>query len=144
MFFGTYSHTLDAKGRLIIPAELRTGLGDTFYVTQNLDGCLSLYPEADFQALKEKLDTLPKITNEAARRLRRFYFANSRQMEPDGQGRVLIPAQLREHAGLKKDVILVGGVNKIEIWDADRWSEESSYDDMNEAAEHMAELGLNV
>lgn len=133
MFFGTYSHTLDAKGRLIIPAELRTGLGDTFYVTQNLDGCLSLYPEADFQALKEKLDTLPKITNEAARRLRRFYFANSRQMEPDGQGRVLIPGTLRAYASLKKKIVLLGVDDHVEVWDEDLWktyNEETRPDDL--------------
>jgi len=133
MFFGTYSHTLDAKGRLIIPAELRTGLGDTFYVTQNLDGCLSLYPEADFQALKEKLDTLPKITNEAARRLRRFYFANSRQMEPDGQGRVLIPGTLRTYASLKKKIVLLGVDDHVEVWDEDLWktyNEETRPDDL--------------
>ena len=121
MFFGTYSHTLDTKGRLIIPAELRSGLGDTFFATQNLDGCISLYPDPEFQALKDKLDALPKITNEAARRLRRFYFANSRQMEPDTQGRVLIPGTLREYASLKKKIVLLGVDDHVEIWDEDRW-----------------------
>ena len=123
MFYGTYSHTLDAKNRLIIPAELRDDLGSVFYVTQNVDNCLSLYPAEDFNKLREKLDTLPKITNEAARKLRRFYFANSRKMEPDGQGRVLIPGPLREYAGLKKKIVLLGVDDHVEVWDEDLWKE---------------------
>ena len=122
MFFGTYSHTLDAKNRLIIPSELRPDLGDVFFITQNLDNCLSLYPAADFNALREKLDTLPKITNEAARKLRRFYFANSRKMEPDAQGRILIPGTLREYAGRKKKLVLLGVDDHVEIWDEDTWN----------------------
>lgn len=133
MLMGIYEHALDAKGRLIIPAKLREELGDNFFITKNVDSCLAIYPENEWQKFKEKLDTLPKISSEAARRLRRFYFGNSQLLEADKQGRVLIPQTLRDFAGLTKDVTLVGVDDHVEIWDQESWNkynEENNIDDI--------------
>ena len=143
MFMSQYSHSIDAKGRLIMPAKFREQLGEEFVVTKGLDGCLFVYPMSEWQNIEEHFRSIP-LTTKDARKFSRFFFAGAASLEADKQGRVLIPSVLREYADLKKDVILVGVLNKIEIWDADRWMGESQYEDMDEAAEHMAELGLGI
>lgn len=143
MFMGEYSHTIDIKGRLIVPSKFREVLGDEFVVTKGLDGCLFVYPNDEWKAFEEKLATLP-ITNMNARKFTRFFLAGAASCEVDKQGRILVPSVLREFAELEKEVVLIGVSKRIEIWSKDRWESASVYDDVEEIAEHMAELGLGI
>ena len=140
---GEYNHTIDAKGRLIIPSKFRETLGDEFVVTKGLDGCLFVYDNAEWSAFEEKLKSLP-LTNKDARQFVRFFLAGATLAEVDKQGRILVPANLREFAGLEKEVVLVGVASRVEIWSKVRWEDAASYDDVEEIAEHMAELGLGI
>jgi MraZ protein len=142
MFRGEFNHTIDAKGRLIVPAKFREKLGEHFIVTKGLDGCLSVYPEAEWKQFEEKLTALSLIKKEN-RQLTRFFVAGASEAELDKQGRILIPAPLREHAGLEKDVVLVGMLNRVEIWDKSRYL-DSEVEDMDEVAERMADCGLMI
>lgn len=143
MFMGEYNHTIDAKGRLIIPSKFRDTLGDEFVVTKGLDGCLFVYDNTEWSAFEEKLKSLP-LTNKDARQFVRFFLAGATLAEVDKQGRILVPANLREFAGLEKEVVLVGVASRVEIWSKARWEDTASYDDVEEIAEHMAELGLGI
>ena len=145
MFMGEYNHTIDPKGRLIIPAKFREALGDEFVVTKGLDGCLFVYANTEWNNFEEKLRTLP-LTNKNARQFTRFFLAGAAACEVDKQGRILIPQVLREFAKLEKDVVLVGVASRIEIWSKEVWDESiSTYDtDMDEVAENMENLGFSI
>lgn len=143
MFMGEYSHIIDAKGRLIVPSKFRELLGDEFVLTKGLDGCLSIYPMDEWKAFEEKLKALP-LTNKNARTFSRFFVAGATACELDKQGRILVPATLREFAGLEKDVILTGNITRIEIWSKAKWSENSNYDDMDAIAEGMQDMGIII
>ena len=145
MFMGEYNHTIDAKGRLIVPAKFREILGDNFIVTKGLDGCLFVYPNDEWTRFEEKLKSLP-LTNKNARQFTRFFLAGAAACEVDKQGRILLPQVLREFASLKKDVVLVGVASRIEIWSRERWDESmNTYDgDMDEVAENMESLGFSI
>ena len=103
---GEYKHSVDAKGRLAMPAKLRDELGERFTVTKGLDGCLAVYPEKEWEALEQRIRGLGN--GEKARRVKRYYFANAFDAQLDAQGRILIPANLREFADLQKDVVVIG------------------------------------
>ena len=143
MFMGEYNHTVDTKGRLIIPSRFRDELGDEFVVTRGLDGCLFVFPNHEWQAFEEKLKALP-LTNKNARQFSRFFVAGASLCELDKQGRILLPATLREFAGLEKDVVLTGMLNRIEIWSKEKWLENNSCEDMDDIAEQMSDLGLCI
>jgi len=143
MFMGEYSHTIDTKGRLIVPSKFRELLGDEFVLTKGLDGCLSIYPMDEWKAFEEKLKALP-LTNKNERTFSRFFVAGATACELDKQGRILVPATLREFAGLEKDVILTGNITRIEIWSKAKWSENSNYDDMDTIAEGMQDMGIII
>ena len=143
MFMGEYNHMIDAKGRLIIPAKFRELLGEEFILTKGLDGCLSIYPMNEWEAFEEKLRALP-LTNKNARTFTRFFVAGATSCELDKQGRILLPATLGEFAGLDKEVVLTGMLNRIEIWSKDKWMENNSFDDMDDIAEQMTDLGLII
>lgn len=145
MFMGEYSHTIDTKGRLIIPSRFREELGETFVVTKGLDGCLFVFSDEEWKAFEIKLKSLP-LTNKNARQFARFFVAGATPCELDKQGRILLPVTLREFAGLEKDVVLTGMLNRIEIWSKDKWNENNSLDDvaMDEIAEQMTDLGLGI
>ncbi|WP_230397762.1 division/cell wall cluster transcriptional repressor MraZ [Novisyntrophococcus fermenticellae] len=143
MFMGEYSHTIDPKGRLIIPSRFREQLGDEFVLTKGLDGCLSIYPMDEWEKFEEQLRSLP-LTNKNARTFSRFFVAGATACELDKQGRILVPGTLREFAGLEKDVVLTGNINRIEIWSKQKWSENSNYDDMDAIAEGLEDLGITI
>lgn len=145
MFMGEYNHTIDAKGRLIVPAKFREILDDNFIVTKGLDGCLFVYPNDEWTRFEEKLKSLP-LTNKNARQFTRFFLAGAAACEVDKQGRILLPQVLREFASLEKDVVLVGVASRIEIWSRERWDESmNTYDgDMDEVAENMESLGFSI
>ncbi|MCI9635672.1 MAG: division/cell wall cluster transcriptional repressor MraZ [Hungatella sp.] len=136
MFMGEYNHTVDAKGRLIVPSKFREQLGDEFVVTKGLDGCLFVYENTEWKILEEKLKKLP-LTNANARKINRFFLAGAALCEVDKQGRILLPAVLREFAGIGKDAVMVGVGNRIEIWSKESWMSANVYDDMDEIAESM-------
>ena len=143
MFMGEYNHTIDAKGRLIIPARFRELLGEEFILTKGLDGCLSIYPMDAWEAFETKLRALP-LTNKNARTFTRFFVAGATNCELDKQGRILGPQTLREFAGLEKEVVLTGNLDRIEIWSKEKWSENCNYDDMDNIAESMQDMGIII
>ena len=143
MFMGEYNHTIDTKGRLIIPSKFRDLLGDEFIVTKGLDGCLIVFPKNEWQIIEEKLRKLP-LNNKSARKFTRFLVAGATTCELDKQGRILLPQVLRDFAGLEKDVVLAGNLNRIEIWSKANWTESNAYDDMDDIAEQMTDLGLSI
>ncbi len=145
MFMGEYNHTIDTKGRLIIPSKFREGLGEEFVVTKGLDGCLFVFPMEEWHTFEEKLRDLP-LTNKSARQFARFFASGATPCELDKQGRILLTAPLRGYAGLEKDVVLTGMLNRVEIWSKEKWDEINSFDDsdMDEIAEQMANLGINI
>ena len=143
MFNGEYNHTVDTKGRLIIPTKFRDGLGEEFKVTRGLDGCLFAFPLGEWEKFEEQLRSLP-LTQSNARRFTRFFFFFSMSCELDRQGRILLPQSLREFAGLEKDVVLTGMINRVEIWDKQRWTDYNASGDMDDIAEQMSQLGLNI
>jgi len=143
MFIGEYNHTIDAKGRLIVPSKFRESLGEEFVVTKGLDGCLFVYPMEEWNEFTDKLRELP-LTKKDARKFSRFFLAGAASCEVDKQGRILIPAVLREFAELEKDAVLVGVSSRIEIWSKANWEavNDTSDEDMEDIAEHMADLGI--
>ncbi|MCF0154957.1 MAG: division/cell wall cluster transcriptional repressor MraZ [Veillonella sp.] len=121
MFMGEYSHSIDAKGRLIIPAKIREQLGERCIITQGLDQCLSVYDESKWETITTALNQ--KSSSHAnIRMLKRFMLGKATEVEFDKQGRVLIPASLRAAADLDKETVIVGVGSHVEIWSADRWN----------------------
>lgn len=137
---GEYQHSLDAKGRVFLPAKLREELGDNVFVSKGLDNCLFIYAEEQWLKMAEKLSAMP-ISK--ARKLQRAIFPSAARFELDAQGRMLLPQKLREHAFLDKEVVIVGAGNRAEIWDAGRWQQfEAEYLTEDAMAEAMDELGF--
>lgn len=143
MFMSEYNHTVDTKGRLIIPSKFREQLGDEFVVSKGMDGCLFVYANEDWAAFEEKLTALPLI-NKEARQFARFFLSGAAQVEVDKQGRILLPQNLRDFAELTKDVVLVGVGSRIEIWSKDKWDNVSADENMDDIAKAMEALGLTI
>ena len=115
---GSYEHSIDAKGRLFIPAKLREELGVTFYLAMGVDECLAIYPQETWNRFTEKFASLPMSQSAAMRPL----FANASKCELDSQGRIVIPQKLRKYAGLEKDAVIIGVNDRAEIWSAETWN----------------------
>ena len=143
MFMSEYNHTVDPKGRLIIPSKFRDQLGDEFVVSKGMDGCLFVYANEDWAAFEDKLTALPLI-NKEARQFARFFLSGAAQVEVDKQGRILLPQNLRDFAELTKDVVLVGVGSRIEIWSKDKWDNVSAEENMDDIAKAMEALGLTI
>ena len=143
MFMSEYNHTVDAKGRLIIPSKFREVLGEEFVVSKGMDGCLFVYANEDWEAFEQKLTSLPLI-NKEARQFARFFLAGAAQVEVDKQGRILLPASLRSFENLDKDVVLVGVGSRIEIWDKEKYEALSADENMDDIANAMEALGLTI
>lgn len=145
MFMGEYNHTIDAKGRLIVPSKFREKLGDEFVVTKGLDDCLFVYPLDEWAAIEQAFRKVP-LTNKKARDFVRFFFAGAASCEIDRQGRILLPPSLRAYAGLEKEVVSAGVLNRVEIWDKAKWehSNDTGGMDMDEMADYMAQLGVSI
>lgn len=122
MFLGEFAHTIDDKGRLTIPAKFRDDLASGVVITRGLDGCLWAYSRSEWEQLAEKISRLP-TTNPAARNFSRFMFANAFDSIPDRQGRVLIPQNLRDYANIESDTIIIGVMNRLELWNPTQWGE---------------------
>lgn len=140
---GEYSHALDDKGRIIIPAKLRDALGEGFVITKGLDGCLFIFPMAEWNQVQDRVKGLP-MTNANARAFSRFLLAGAQDVVVDKQFRVTLPPRLREHAGIVKDVVFLGMGNRVELWAADRWEQYQKESDLSyeTVAEKMVDFGF--
>lgn len=143
MFMGEYNHTIDAKGRLIIPSKFREALGDEFVVTKGMDGCLFVFDNSEWDTFAQKLRSLPMIDKDV-RQFTRFFLAGAASVEVDKQGRILLPSVLREFADITKDAVLIGVGSRIEIWSRERWEGTVTYQDMEEISKHMITLGIGI
>ena len=143
MFKGEYTHTIDAKGRLIIPAKYREALGFQCTIAKGRDGALNIYTEADWKKFDEKFEKMPQSDPRVRKYIRDFY-GNASDIFPDNNGRIMIPQNLKEYAGLKKDVVTVGAFDHIEIWDAERYNSYINDDTFSDEdiAETLAQFGL--
>ena len=141
MLMGEYQHNLDAKGRLIMPAKLRSDLGGAFVVTRGLDGCIFGYPMENWEKLKLKLEKLP-LGNKKARELTRFFFSAATEVEIDKQGRINLPQTLLEFATIDKECRVIGVSDRIEIWSNERWNEmvNDTVENFDEIAEGMIDF----
>lgn len=142
---GEYNHSVDAKGRMIVPSKLREQLGVSFVVTKGIDKCLYAYPNNEWEIFESKLRQLP-TTNANSRKFVRFFLGSATDCEVDNQGRILLPTTLREYAGVTKDVTIVGVGDKAEIWSKERWDEQINMDDLDfdEIAQGIEELGIII
>ena len=142
MLIGEFEHSLDAKGRLIMPAKLRESIGERFVVTKGLDGCLFAFSLDEWANFEEKLKMLP-LSNKNSREFSRFFLSGANQCEIDKQGRFLIPNNLRDAANLEKEVVIIGVGTRIEIWDKNKWKSYSNDNiSVEEIAENMTMLGI--
>ena len=140
MFYGEYAHSIDRKGRLILPARFRevakNNFIEKFYVTRGLDKCLFMFSEEEWRAQESKFKAI-SITKQEGRTFNRIYFSGAMEVVPDKQGRILLPQYLKDFADVKKDVVIVGVSNRIEIWSSNLWNE--FYSNSKQAFEQIAE-----
>lgn len=134
MLMGEYNHTLDAKGRLTVPARFREDLGDIFVVTRGFEGCLTAYPMDRWERIKNNLMAL-SLTNPGGRKLSRLFLGNAIECEVDKMGRILLPQPLRNTASITRDVVLTGLGDRVEIWDQTAWSKINGADAFEELSE---------
>jgi MraZ protein len=144
MFMGEYQHSIDDKGRIIIPAKFREQLGDQFVITRGLDNCLFVYPLSEWSQLEQKLKSLPMMKSDA-RAFSRFFFSGATECELDKQGRVNLPNTLCEYAKLERDCIVLGVSNRVEIWSKPIWEGyfKQSEETFNEIAEKLVDFDFN-
>lgn len=140
---GKYNHTIDPKGRLSIPSKYREVLGDEFVVSKGMDGCLYVYANDDWKVFEGKLASLP-LMSEEARQFARFFLSGAQPVTVDKQGRILMPQDLRDFAGLEKDVVLAGMGGRIEIWSLERWQANNDSIDINAISKGVMNLGLTI
>ena len=138
MFIGEYHHTIDEKGRIIIPAKFRDELGSSFIVTRGIESCLFVYPNKNWEQICEKLNSLP-FTRKDARVFNRFFMSGATNVELDKQGRINISSPLITHANLKKDCVVIGTGDRLEIWSKEKW--EGFY---SENSENLSDIAENL
>ncbi len=145
MFTGEYFHTFDSKGRVIIPAKFRDELGDSFFLGKGFDNCLFVYPNSEWEVFLEELKKLSVLSNEQ-RKFTRKLLSGFIECSMDKQGRILLPPNLRDHCRLKDEAVVIGVLNRIEIWNREDWDKYSDDENMDfeNMAEKMTELGLNI
>lgn len=144
MFYGEYDHSIDNKGRLILPSRIRdvakAHFVEKFYLTRGLDKCLFMFSEEEWRSVENKFKTMP-FTRLDSRRFNRLYFSGAVEVVPDKQGRILLPAYLKDFAQIKRDVVIIGVSNRVEIWSREAWNEfyKSNLDSFEETAEKLME-----
>lgn len=144
MFYGEYAHTLDRKGRLIIPSKFREALKEAYaeklYITRGLDKCLFMFAEEEWKAQEAKFRSMP-FTKSEHRKFNRLYFSGAQEVIPDKQSRILIPSYLKDFAGIKREMVLIGVSDRIEIWSKELWKKyyEGSKESFEEIAENLIE-----
>jgi MraZ protein len=143
MLIGEYNHTIDTKGRIFIPSKFREDMGDTFIITRGIGNCLFGLSHQEWASFSEKLRTLP-MTDAHALNFTRLFFAGATECDMDKQGRILIPANLRSSANLEKDAVVIGMMNRIEIWDKNNWADFNKQADsqFEDTLLKMSQLGI--
>ncbi len=143
MLIGEYRHNLDQKGRIAIPAKFRNDLIPGLIITKGVDTCLFGFPKTEWEKVVEKINKLP-ISQSNSRAFARLLLSGAFETEVDKQGRILIPENLRQYAGLSKRVVSVGIQNRIEIWDEKKWDEykKTSEENAEEISERLGDLGI--
>lgn len=145
MFYGEYEHTLDKKGRIIIPSSFREvskeNYVERFFITRGLDTCLFMFSEEEWKNQEAKFRNLP-FTKREARKFNRLFFSGATPVVPDKQGRILIPSYLKTYANIKKEIVLVGVSSRIEIWNKENWKE--FYSTSKESFEDIAEKLMDL
>ena len=140
MFYGEYEHTIDRKGRLIVPAKFRQALTQheiaTLFLTRGLDECLFLFPESEWRTVEARFKQVP-FTKGEGRKFNRLFFSGAAEVSIDGLGRVLVPKTLKEFAQIKQDVIIVGVSNRMEVWAKEKW--QAFYESSRQSFEEVAE-----
>lgn len=139
MLIGEYQYTLDAKGRIMVPAKLKDDLGSQFILAKGLDNCLFMYPIEGWMKLEQRIRESSMVES---RTVARFLFASACQVETDKQGRFLIPQYLRDYAGLDRDVTIIGASVRAEIWNKERWEQVCSSLTSEQVAQAMEKLGF--
>lgn len=144
-FLGEYPRQLDERGRFILPAKIREKLSSTVYIAPSpIDECLNLYPEDEWQTIAAKVSALPTVTNRSAAALQRRLFGKAMSCEIDKQGRIPLTEDLLNHAGMQKDIVLVGVNSKFEIWDSEKWKKVSEAFDSEMMIEGISEYGITI
>ena len=145
MFIGEYHHTIDEKGRIIIPAKFREELGDNFIITRGIENCLYVYPNNSWEQITDKLSSLP-FTRKDARQFTRFFLSGATTVELDKQGRINLTAPLIDYASLKKNCVIVGSGDRIEIWSQEIWNDffNSAVNNMSDIAENLFNESVNL
>lgn len=138
-FYGEYRHTIDAKGRLFIPAKLRDRLGEEFVLSRGFDKCVCVYPSDEWEKFTEKLEELP-VAKE--RHIRRYFYAGACEAGVDAQGRVTLSQIYRDFAGLEKDVVIVGNRSHLELWSAEKWDEEQKLIGSEDVTNELIGMGF--
>lgn len=139
MFVGKYENSIDSKSRLIIPAKFREELGGRCIIAQSMDKCLTISTEAEWENFLSELKALPK-SNAEARMLRRYFNQSARTCDVDKQGRVTIPQELREYAGITKELVTIGNIDNIEVWSKEYWEKDA----FAQAGEDMTAANINA
>jgi len=145
MFYGEYKHSIDRKGRLILPAKFRENCKEysieKFFITRGLDRCIFMFSEDEWRTQEQKFKSLP-FTKQETRSFNRMFFSGAVDVVPDKQGRFMVPTYLKEYANIKRDTIVIGVSNRIEIWDKKSWNE--FYSNSSDSFEQIAENMLNL
>ena len=141
MFTGEYNHTIDQKGRLIIPNKFRNLLGEVFVITKGIDECLEIYDKETWDKFSEKINALP-YANPSAREFKRIFIGRATDVSPDKMGRVQLTIALRNVAGLKQDITFLGVGDHIELWDTEMFKKKNNFDDSDEMSRKMEGLGI--
>ena len=140
MFYGEYEHTIDRKGRLIVPAKFRQALKEhditSLFLTRGLDGCLFLFPESEWRMVESRFKQIP-FTKAEGRKFNRMFFSGAAEVTIDTLGRILVPKALKEFAGIKADVMVVGVSSRMEVWSQERW--QAFYETSKQSFEEVAE-----
>lgn len=144
MFMGEYHHSIDEKGRIIIPSKIRIDLGDNFIVTRGLDNCLFIYPKDEWNEIINKYKSLPNTKD--ARNFMRFFLSGATICEFDKQGRINIPTPLVNYADLKKDCVIIGVNERIEVWSKERWEQfiNDNEDNFSDIADNLFSKEFNI
>ncbi|MDL2311066.1 division/cell wall cluster transcriptional repressor MraZ [Peptostreptococcaceae bacterium OttesenSCG-928-C18] len=130
MFIGEYQHNLDTKGRLTLPSKFRDELGEEFFITKGMDGCLFVYTQDEWIKMDEKINGL-KLSRKESRGIARLFYAGAINVSLDKMGRVLLPQNLRDYAKLEKEAVVIGVSSRVEIWDKDAWEAYNDDDELN-------------
>lgn len=145
MFIGEYHHTIDEKGRIIIPAKFREELGNNFIITRGIENCLFVYSKENWAKITDKLSSLP-FTKKDARTFNRFFMSGATDVELDKQGRVNISKPLIDYASLLKDCVIIGTGDRLEVWSQESWESffDSTKDSMSDIAENLFNESVNL